>query len=114
MAGYNRQNIFQEGSFGYTGISATTQKPVAWLGSEYSHRATINEFSPLVELRLDARYTITRAIDFRVGWTGMWVDNIARPNGMIEYAVPDMGIDTTRNKQSVFVNGVTVGFDINR
>ncbi len=114
MAGLNRQNIYQFGSFGYTGTPGSIQKPLAWLGAEYSHRATLDEFSPLVELRFDLRYVITRAIDFRVGWTGFWVDGIARPNGMTHYAVPDMGIDTTANKQGVFVNGVTIGFDVNR
>ncbi len=114
MAGLNRQNIFQNGTFGYTGSPGDLQKPDAWLGSQYTHRTTIDEFSPLVELRVDLRYTITRAIDFRVGWTGFWMDGIARPAGMTHYAVPDMGIDTSANKQNVFVNGVTVGFDINR
>jgi hypothetical protein len=33
---------------------------------------------------------------------------------MVTYEVPNMGIDTTQNRQSVFVNGVSIGFDINR
>jgi hypothetical protein len=113
-AGYNRQNIAQKGSFGYTGEPSTIQKPEAWLGSEYANRATIDEFSPLVELRLDVRYVVTRSISVRAGWTGFWVDGIARPNAMTEYAVPAMGIDVSKNRQSVLVNGLTIGFDINR
>jgi hypothetical protein len=113
-AGYNRQNLFQEGAFGYTGSPGGSFVPIGWLGSQYSHRATINEFSPVVELRLDARYVISRYLSLKVGWTGFWMDGIARPSSMTEYAVPEMGIDTTRNRQNVFVNGVTLGFEINR
>jgi hypothetical protein len=114
MAGFNRQNIVQEGGFGCTGGPSTLMKPIAWMGSQYSHWTTMDEFSPVVELRLDARYVITRNISVRAGWTGVWMDGIARPSSMITYAVPTMGIDTTHNRQSVFVNGVAIGFDINR
>jgi hypothetical protein len=114
MAGFNRQNIFQEGVFSYTGSANTLQKPAAWLGAQYSHRAVIDEFSPLIELRVELRYVITRAISFHAGWTGFWTDNIARPSNMIDYRVPDMGINPTNNRQDVLVNGLTIGFDINR
>ena len=54
------------------------------------------------------------AISFHAGWTGFWMDNIARANSVINYTVPAMGIDLTRNKQDVFINGLTLGFDVNR
>ncbi|MEN6558048.1 MAG: BBP7 family outer membrane beta-barrel protein [Thermoguttaceae bacterium] len=114
MAGFNMQNTVQQGEFGYLGSPNSIMKPEAWQGSAYSHRETVNEFSPLVELRVEAKYMITRAVTFKAGWTGFWVDGIARPNDMIVYQVPDMGISTANNRQSVFVNGVTVGFEINR
>ncbi|MEN6407450.1 MAG: BBP7 family outer membrane beta-barrel protein, partial [Thermoguttaceae bacterium] len=102
MAGFNMQNIVQDGQFGYLGSPNTIMKPWAWEGSAYSHRETINEFSPLVELRVEAKYMITRAVTFKAGWNGFWVDGIARPNDMIVYQVPDMGITTANNRQSVF------------
>jgi len=78
------------------------------------HDAFLREFSPLVELRLEGRYQITRCVTFHAGWTGIWIGNIARSSSMIDYAVPDMGINTGGNKQSLFMNGLTMGFDINR
>jgi len=114
LAGFNMQNISQNGEFGHTGEPVAIQKPLSWRGSEYSHRETINEFSPVAELRLDLRYVITRAVSFRVGWNGIWMGSIARPSDMIIYQVPDMGINTANNRQNVFVNGVSIGFDINR
>ena len=83
-----------------------------------THDATLNEFSPVVELRLEARYQVTSMIALHAGWTGYWMDNIARANGVIDYNIqnPVMGFDFSsgQNKQSVFMNGVTIGFDINR
>ena len=46
------------------------------------------------------------------------MDNIARANGVIDYNIanPTMGFDFSsgNNKQSVLMNGLTMGFDINR
>ena len=42
----------------------------------------------LVELRLEGRYQITRAISFHAGWTGFWMDNIARANAVVNYRFP--------------------------
>jgi hypothetical protein len=44
----------------------------------------------------------------------MWLDGMARASNLVEYRVPDMGIDMSRNKEGVFINGLTVGFDVNR
>jgi len=65
-------------------------------------------------VRFDFRYMITRAIDFHVGWTGIWMGGIARPSNMIDYSVPSMGINTANNRQNVLMNGLNLGFDINR
>ena len=79
-----------------------------------SHFAYASEFAPAVELRVEGRYQITRAISFHAGWTGMWMDGIARASSLILYQVPAMGIDMSDNRQSIFVNGLTLGFDVNR
>ncbi|MFZ1936351.1 MAG: BBP7 family outer membrane beta-barrel protein [Thermoguttaceae bacterium] len=77
-------------------------------------------FSPMVELRLEAKYQITRSIEFKAGWTGWWVDDIARANNIINYSVgtpageQPLGIDPSGNRQGLFVNGVTIGFTVNR
>jgi hypothetical protein len=72
------------------------------------------EFSPTVELRLEGRYEVTRAISFHAGWTGMWMNGIARGSSLVEYQVPAMGIDMNHNREDVFVQGLTLGFDVNR
>ena len=63
---------------------------------------------------MEGRYQITRAISFHAGWTGM-VDGRHRPSqqpGQVQS--PAMGIDMSDNHQSLFVNGLTLGFDVNR
>ena len=79
-----------------------------------TNSAFLQEFSPIVELRLEGRYQITQALSFHAGWTGMWIDNIARASSVIEYTIPTLGFDTSQNRENLFINGVTVGFDINR
>jgi hypothetical protein len=44
----------------------------------------------------------------------MYVGNVARATSVTFYQIPGLGIDTTQNRESLFVNGLTLGVDINR
>jgi hypothetical protein len=61
-------------------------------------------------------YRLTSAISIRGGWTGFYVDNLARPADMVIYQFPSptrpaMGIDPNRNREDVFVNGFNIGME---
>jgi hypothetical protein len=128
MAGWNIQNFHQQVSLGpnldpggsgnNSSSGSALFTPATLEPASATHDATVSEFSPVVELRLEARYQVTSMIALHAGWTGYWMDNIARANGVIDYNIqnPVMGFDFSsgQNKQSVFMNGVTIGFDINR
>jgi len=124
FAGINCQNVSQQVSMGPNlnpGQVSTSSgsyyppfQPVSMSATTATHFEYATEFSPAIELRLEARYQITRALSFHAGWTGMWIDNIARASDVIDYVVPAMGINMDDNKQGVFVNGLTLGFDVNR
>ncbi len=91
LAGYNGQSIHQEGlSF---------------------NSAYLPEWSPVGELRASVRLHLSRAISFRVGWTGIYMDGIARASSMINYS--NNGIITNRNREEVFVQGLSIGLDMN-
>lgn len=121
FAGLNCQNIQQQVSLGpnlnpgqntdgtYPPFEPATMGPGSGTHVEY-----VREFTPAVELRVEGRYQITRAIAFHAGWSGIWMDGIARASSVIDYTVPAMGIDLTSNRERVFMNGVTIGFDVNR
>jgi hypothetical protein len=113
LAGYNTQNLSQQGTF-YTGTPGDVGQPLAWSGNSFSSSSVLHEFTPLVELRVEARYLITRTISFRAGWTGVWMDGIARPQGMVKYEVPNMGIDASNNRQNLLLTGLHLGIDFNR
>ena len=74
---------------------------------------TAQQFSPLGELRINTTYELTKAVGIRVGYTGMYTGNIGRASNNINYVLPSMGI-LPNNHQNVFINGLNVGFEINR
>lgn len=115
MAGLNCLNVHQEANIGPNlNPGAGTALYPRYLGSTtntYSDYA--REFSPTIELRLEGRYQITRAISFHAGWTGIWMDNIARGSSTIDYTMPSLGVDMSR-REDVLMNGLTLGFDVNR
>jgi hypothetical protein len=124
FAGLNCQNIHQTGQLGgYLGTGMSpgvldSFQPYYMSNTYVNHSAFLREFTPGAELRLEARYQITRSANFHVGWTGVWMNNIARGSETIDYTLdPEhtwMGILRDHNKDNVFMNGLTVGIDINR
>jgi hypothetical protein len=121
MAGLNCQNLAQQVDMGPNlrpGVNAngtyTPFQPTVMSHTTSTHIVYAREFSPLLELRLEGKYQITRAIEFNAGWTGWWVDGIARASSVVDYTVPSMGIDLSGNREGVFVNGLTIGFTVNR
>jgi hypothetical protein len=141
-AGLNQQDIHQESVLGtlltqystttnsstttYTftnnSISQTTSAtdsslwnvPYGYAGAHTTRDVHLVEFSPVVDLRIDLNYQITKAIYAKVGWTGLWMDHIARPSGMINYDIDGMGILEANNWQSVLINGFNIGIMVNR
>jgi hypothetical protein len=114
LAGYNRQNIALEGQFGSNIVIGAVENPNGWPGGGFDTHASKDDFSGVAELRAELRYVVTRNIDVRVGWNGMWLGHIARPNGLIVYQVPTMDIDLSNRRQDVFIHGINVGVDFNR
>ena len=121
FAGFNMQNVTQQVDMGPNlnpgpnpDGSYTPFQPETMAHTTASHSEYTCVFAPAVELRVEGRYQITRAISFHAGWTGMWMNGVARASDSILYQVPAMGIDLSDNRQNLFVNGLTLGFDVNR
>jgi len=118
FAGYNNQNIRQNGELG-TNLTPPggTGELLAMGPSPFNHRRYFDEFSPGAELRVEAKWQWTKAISFGAGWTGFYLDGIARPSNMINYELAEqhtMGITDTNHQQDVFVNGLQIHVDVNR
>jgi len=121
MAGLNAQAVHLTG-----GLAASLTNPpnTALLQPElmrataFDHSANFYEFAPLAELRVEAHVQITRLIQAKVGWTGFWMNGIGRASNMIEYTVPDLqitkGIGFHGYRQDLFVQGLTLGIELNR
>ncbi len=124
-AGINSESINQDGILGSqltpaargaNGVTNQSFAPLAYNGSAFNNAAHFTEFSPIIELRLEGHVQVTNMIAAKVGWTGMWINNVARAVDMVDYSLPTMGITTANdaNKQSVFVNGLTFGVELQR
>ena len=74
------------------------------------------EFSPIVELRVEAHLQLTNLISVKAGYTGLYMDNVARSADMINYTVPNMGItrNLNGNLQSTYAQGLNLSIEFNR
>ena len=122
FAGYNSQNIHQQGILGSElDPPGGVNQPIAMGPSPFEHHRTFNEWSPGIEFRLQADWQVTRYVSLGVGYTGIWLGGIARPSNMIAYELGSatseadfMGIIAENNRQDVFINGVTFKIAFNR
>ncbi|MHC4401471.1 MAG: BBP7 family outer membrane beta-barrel protein [Planctomycetota bacterium] len=116
FAGFNAQSIKQRGTLGSQldpALAGLLQ--IRNMGpTSFNHGASQNEWSPTAELRVDARYQLTSGVSARIGWTGIWMDGVARASNLINYEVPNMGIDLSQNRQSIFIHGASIGLELNR
>jgi len=123
FAGYNAQSINQRAVLGSNlallQTSPTTPGVPVKLTSTIRTESEYNteEWSPNGELRIILKYQLARSITGRVGWTGMWLNGIARPSNMVDYSLRSdgsvFGILQQNNTQDVFINGLTFGVDVN-
>jgi hypothetical protein len=109
MAGINSQNVHLYGNYG--SLSEIIEpEPYANAFQSSAHATT---FVPLVELRTEGSVQLTRLIALKVGWSGIFMDGIGRAADMITYQVPAAQINLGGNRQTVFMQGVNVGLELN-
>ena len=126
VAGFNNQNLYQQGTLAsrwtpgeiYTSdLDADPEelqgRPLLMSKTSFTHGAHASEWSPIIELRVNLQYQLTRGISVRGGWTGMWIDGIARGSALNTYRVPNMGLDLSDNRQDVFLHGFNGGVQWN-
>lgn len=106
---YNIVDHRQDGIFGEELVMAA---PNRLLGARTT--ATVDsthegDFSPMAELRAEARYKITKALAVTIGYKAKFIDNISRASDAVGYTAPNWSINNI--KSDVFINGLTMGVE---
>jgi len=124
IAGWNSQNVHLQGIVGSDLTPTNFPRPAGSPGFPQAMPATnaydrsyMSVFSPVVELRLEGKYQLTRNVGFRAGWNGMYIGEIARPSRMVNYELGQtsvLGILRYMNRDLAFLHGLGIGIEINR
>ena len=110
---YNVQDFEQKTLIGQGLVPGQYNRPLYFPTTATEHGKQENDFSPTAEIRADVNYQLTRAISLRLGYTGMFIDNISRASSQVRYELPRMGfIDGAAGKQEAIINGANFGFDV--
>lgn len=132
MAGFNQKIYVTDAAFDTRPVSVPIPIPNSpgWLGpfptspflaspdatrsvtpSTWLTGASDFSFVPLIELRAELRYRLTKTITAHVGWDGIWMNGIGRASAAANWAYPFIPID---NVQELIMTGAFVGLDLNR
>ncbi|GHT36076.1 hypothetical protein FACS189427_06980 [Planctomycetales bacterium] len=121
-------NTSDSGSSSATGSMGTTEQlrssgvspfiPLGLLRNTQSFNIKKNEtvFSPVVELRLTAKWQWTDNVGVQCGFNSTIADNIARGSDIIDYSISDDGqlFGFRKSKEAVIVYGFTFGLNMSR
>ena len=109
----NFQSVRQRGYLGNNSLAGAPNFP--FFGPQGFDDSTHEvEFSPIVELRMQTSFQLTRAIAVRAGYSAIYMDGIARASSMVDYQLEGMGILEEENTQDVTMHGFTFGIEVNR
>ena len=109
--GYNVQDLDQNGILGEGLLPGSPDQPFIAQPTAFNRGRREDDFSPFVELRVDASYQLTSAIALRFGYTAIYVDNISRACQLVQYRLPDMGLQAG-GQQDIFINGGSFGLEV--
>lgn len=98
-----------------TGPSAfRLNQPLNLQRTAFTSGQNATTFSPIVELRLNLTYQLFQSVKITSGYTGMYLDGLARSTNVVDYSLPSMGILSNHNISTAFVNGFNIGVEVNR
>jgi hypothetical protein len=110
MFGYNIANWRQQGVMGEELIPGALNRPLYARPTAFSHGLTEHNFSPVGELRLNAKYQFTRGFSANFGYTSSVMANIKRAATSVRYRLPDFGyVDS--GSQTLLSNGFDFGVE---
>ncbi|HYO25388.1 MAG TPA: BBP7 family outer membrane beta-barrel protein [Lacipirellulaceae bacterium] len=110
LFGYNVTDTSQRGLLFEDALPGAVNRPVSAQPTATAIGRQDNEFSPVAELRAEGRYQLTSAFALKLGYTGIFVDNITRASQVVRYRLPDLGL-LEGGQQDIFVNGVDFGVE---
>lgn len=110
MFGYNEADWDQLGRIGDGMVPGALNQPLYGRPTAFSHSLTEREFSPVAEMRLQARYNFTRSFSMKFGYTGAYIGNIRRAGNSVRYRLPDMGYNDA-GTQDLLINGFDLGVE---
>lgn len=109
MFAYNRTDRGLNGIFATGAVPGSLNTPINTRPTTTVIGEALDEFSPLAELRIEARYNLTTAISLNLGYTGTYIDNIQRAAPSVGWTAPNWTMQDGRSH--VFINGVNGGVE---
>jgi hypothetical protein len=124
MLGCNFENFSQHSQFA-SGASLINQAEQAALTGQGVAGGTLfpnagnatayaTKVAPLGEIRLQTTYQVTRAVGLKIGYTFLGVNGVNRASNATEWTAPVFGILNPGTRDSLIINGLNFGVEVNR
>ena len=110
MFGYNVVDRGLDGLFAQGAIPGGLNNAISVRTTTRVSGDQQHEFSPVAELRLQARYKLTKAIALRLGFTSKYIGEVHRASQSMRYTVPYFTLQ--EGTRDVFINGIDGGVEL--
>jgi hypothetical protein len=115
LAAYNQQDNDLRGQYAsnLTNVGGVNA-PAALTRMSFIDGFGHDEFSAAGELRADMVLKMSRSWAFKVGYTGLIIDNISRASPKIVYALPASSLQDVDSNTTLLSHGINFGLEYNR
>jgi|688.fasta_scaffold07058_12 hypothetical protein len=115
LAAYNQQDNDLRGQYAnnLTNVGVANA-PAALTRLSFIDGFGNDEFSAAGELRADMVLKMSRSWAFKVGYTGLIIDNISRSSPKIVYALPASSLQDVDSNTTLLSHGINFGLEYNR
>jgi hypothetical protein len=114
LAGINFQSDRLIGAIATAAAPQGINGPIALEPNSFNAMQNNSDFSPVGEWRMEASYYAASWLAFRVGYTGMAIGGVSRASQKLSYSLPSLGLTDNGSNETVLINGLNVGIEINR
>ncbi len=108
-SGASLLNQIQQASSTGAGVAGGTLFPNSGNANKFD-----TKFAPVGELRFQTVYQVTRSVGLKIGYTFIGVNGVNRASNHTDYTAPVFGLLSPGGRDSLFVNGLNFGVEVNR
>lgn len=111
MFGYNVTDMDQDGIVAEGTVPGAVNRSATLFTTTSNYGVRRHEFSPVGELRAEARYKFSKGVSLMLGYNAKIIENVRRASQSVDWNIPNWGI-LSDEKSEILIHGLNMGVEV--